>query len=42
MEFSQIGSDRPDHDTGSGKFFVRPGDALAAEMVDLRKVRQKQ
>ncbi len=37
VEFSQIGSDRPYHYMGSGKFFVRFGDALATEMVELRK-----
>jgi hypothetical protein len=42
VAFSQTGSDRPDHDMGSGKFFVRLGDTLAAEMVDLREMRQKQ
>jgi len=34
-EASQIMSDRPYHYMGSGKFFVRFGDALAASMVDL-------
>lgn len=38
VEFSQIGSDRPYHYMGSGKFFVRLGDALATAMVDLRKM----
>ncbi len=37
VEFSQIGSDRPYHYMGSGKFFVRLGDALATAMADLRK-----
>ncbi len=37
VEFSQIGSDRPYHYMGSGKFFVRLGDALGTAMVDLRK-----
>ncbi len=41
IEFSQIGSDRPYHYMGSGKFFVRLGDALATGMVDLKK-KQKQ
>ena len=36
-DFSLIGSDRPYHYMGSGKFFVRLGDALATAMVDLRK-----
>ena len=39
-EASQIMSDRPYHYMGSGKFFVRFGDALAISMVDLMK-RQK-
>jgi hypothetical protein len=34
-EFSLIGSDRPYHYMGSGKFFVRFGDALADSMVGL-------
>ena len=34
-DFSTIGSDRPYHYMGSGKFFVRLGDALSASMVDL-------
>ena len=33
--FAQIGSDRPYHYMGSGKFFVRLGDAMATSMVDL-------
>lgn len=37
LEFFQVGSDRPYHYMGSGKFFVRLGDALATAMVDLRK-----
>ena len=37
VEFSQIGSDRPYHYMGSGKFFVRLGDALASAMFELRK-----
>ncbi len=37
LEFFQVGSDRPYHYMGSGKFFVRIGDALATAMVDLRK-----
>jgi len=41
VEFSQIGSDRPYHYMGSGKFFVRLGDALAAEMVELRKKQKR-
>ena len=36
-----IGSDRPYHDIGSGKFFVRLGDALAAGMVELRKKQKR-
>lgn len=40
VEFSLIGSDRPYHYMGSGKFFVRLGDALATAMADLQKKRQ--
>ena len=36
-EFSLIGSDRPYHYMGSGKFFVRFGDALADAMSGLLK-----
>ena len=36
-EFSLIGSDRPYHYMGSGKFFVRFGDALADAMSALLK-----
>jgi len=36
-EASQIMSQRPYHYMGSGKFFVRFGDALATSMVDLMK-----
>ncbi len=39
-DFSLIGSDRPYHYMGSGKFFVRLGDALAAAMADLM-IKQK-
>jgi len=35
VEFSLVGSDRPYHYMGSGKFFVRLGDALATTMADL-------
>ena len=41
VEFSQIGSDRPYHYMGSGKFFVRLGDALATEMAELRKKQKR-
>jgi Carbohydrate esterase, sialic acid-specific acetylesterase len=41
IEFSLVGSDRPYHYMGSGRFFVRLGDAFATAMVDLRK-KQKQ
>ena len=41
VEFSQIGSDRPYHYMGSGKFFVRLGDALATEMVELLKKQKR-
>lgn len=34
-EWCAVGSDRPYHYLGSGKFFVRFGDALATAMVDL-------
>jgi len=34
-EWCAVGSDRPYHYLGSGKFFVRFGDALATSMVDL-------
>jgi hypothetical protein len=34
-EWDTVGSDRPYHYLGSGKFFVRFGDALADAMVDL-------
>ncbi|MCE9562073.1 MAG: hypothetical protein K8U57_08465 [Planctomycetes bacterium] len=37
VEFAQIGSDRPYHYMGSGKFFMCLGDALATAMVDLKK-----
>ena len=37
VEFGTIASDRPYHYMGSGKFFVRLGDALATSMVDLMK-----
>jgi len=37
VEWPLVGSDRPYHYLGSGKFFVRLGDALATAMVDLRK-----
>lgn len=37
LEFSLVGSDRPYHYMGSGKFFTRFGDALATYMVDLMK-----
>jgi alpha-galactosidase len=36
-DFSLIASDRPYHYMGSGKLFVRWGDALATSMVDLMK-----
>ena len=36
-EASEIMTDRPYHYMGSGKFFVRFGDALATSMVDLLK-----
>ncbi len=41
VEWPLVGSDRPYHYMGSGKFFVRLGDAFATAMVDLRK-KQKQ
>ncbi len=34
-EWDTVGSDRPYHYLGSGKFFVRLGDAMADAMVDL-------
>ena len=34
-EWCVVGSDRPYHYLGSGKFFVRFGDALARQMVEL-------
>jgi hypothetical protein len=37
VEFSTVASDRPYHYMGSGRFFVRFGDALADAMVDLLK-----
>ena len=37
VEFSLLASDRPYHYMGSGRFFVRFGDALADAMVDLLK-----
>lgn len=37
VEFSMVASDRPYHYMGSGRFFVRFGDALADAMVDLLK-----
>ena len=40
LEFFQVGSDRPYHYMGSGKFFIRLGDALATAMVELRKKKQ--
>lgn len=36
-EWCAVGSDRPYHYLGSGKFFVRFGDALATSMADLIK-----
>lgn len=39
-EWSAVGSDRPYHYLGSGKFFVRLGDAFAAAMIDLQKAKQ--
>ena len=36
-EWCVVGSDRPYHYLGSGKFFVRFGDKLASAMVDLMK-----
>lgn len=36
VEFSLVGSDRPYHYMGSGKFFVRFGDALATAMAELQ------
>jgi alpha-galactosidase len=36
-EWCAVGSERPYHYLGSGKFFVRFGDALATAMVELRK-----
>jgi hypothetical protein len=41
LEFSLVGSDRPYHYMGSGKFFVRFGDALATAMIDLKDKQQK-
>ena len=41
LEFSLVGSDRPYHYMGSGKFFVRFGDALATAMVDLKNKQQQ-
>lgn len=38
-EWCAVGSDRPYHYLGSGKFFVRFGDALAAAMLDLKQAR---
>lgn len=40
LEFSMVGSDRPYHYMGSGRFFVRLGDAFASAMVELRKKQQ--
>ncbi len=37
LEFSLVGSERPYHYMGSGKFFTRFGDALATSMVKLMK-----
>jgi hypothetical protein len=34
-EWCAVGSDRPYHYLGSGKFFVRFGDALATAMAEL-------
>jgi len=34
-EWCAVGSDRPYHYLGSGKFFVRFGDALATSMATL-------
>lgn len=34
-EWCAVGSDRPYHYLGSGKFFVRFGDALATSMAEL-------
>ena len=34
-EWCVVGSDRPYHYLGSGKFFVRFGDSLATSMADL-------
>lgn len=41
LEFSLVGSDRPYHYMGSGKFFVRFGDALATAMADLKNKQQQ-
>lgn len=40
VEFSLVGSDRPYHYMGSGKFFVRFGDAMATAMVELGEVKE--
>lgn len=34
-EWSAVGSDRPYHYPGSGRFFVRLGDAFASAMAEL-------
>lgn len=39
-EWSAVGSDRPYHYLGSGKFFVRLGDAFAQSVFELQKSRQ--
>ena len=40
-EWSAVGSDRPYHYLGSGKFFIRLGDAFAQAMIELQQRRQQ-
>ncbi len=40
-EWIAVGSDRPYHYLGSGKFFIRLGNAFADAIVDLQKERKK-
>ena len=37
LEWDTVGSDRPYHYLGSGKFFVRLGDSFATSMFELMK-----
>lgn len=41
LEFSLVGSDRPYHYMGSGRFFIRLGDAFATALIDLRSKQKR-